>query len=80
MTELALAGGGQARVLETDGDQVALAATRAFPPGSTLEGSAAELGDLRVKVRACKKQRDEFRVEGRFVNLSREQRERLLRA
>jgi hypothetical protein len=80
MTELvlALSGGGRARLHRTDGDDVELVASRAFPPGSTLHGEAPGLGSMRVKVRACKKDGDEFRVAGRFVNLSREQRARLL--
>ncbi len=68
-----LDGGGRARVMQTDGDRVTLSSDRAFPPGADLEGSSA-IGRLRVKVRGSKRQGDEFRVEGRFVNLSRAQR------
>jgi hypothetical protein len=73
--------GGEARVIETDGDRITLETTRAFPPGAPLlahvEGSAEA---YRVKVRSCKRTPDDtlFRVDGRLVNLSREQRERLL--
>jgi hypothetical protein len=71
--ELALEGGGRATLVETDGDRVTLLATRPFPPGSPLAGEGP-LGTLRVKVRGCKRDGEAFRVDGRFVNLSREQR------
>lgn len=76
MTELELEGGGRASVVETDGDRVSLRSTRAFPPGSPLSGTSP-LGTLRIKVRSCRKEGDVFHVDGRFVNLSREQRQRL---
>jgi hypothetical protein len=69
--------GGRAELVETDGERVVIDATRAAPPGSTLEAS---LDGVRysIKVRACKKQSAAFRIEGRWVNLSRAQRDRLL--
>ena len=73
---LELEGGGRATLVETDGDRVTLHSTRAFPPGSPLSG-ASPLGALRVKVRGCKKDGDGFAIDGRFVNLSRTQREAL---
>ncbi len=74
--------GGEARVLETDGDRIALESTRAFPPGAPLvahvEGAAET---YRVKVRGSRRISDtHFRVEGRLVNLSRAARDRLLAA
>jgi hypothetical protein len=74
---LELAGGGEARIVATDGDRVELRSTRAYPPGATIEGHLAGAA-LRVKVRVCKKEGDSFAVQGRFVNLSRQQRERML--
>ena len=79
MTDLALDGGGSARIDHTDGDRVTLVATRAFPPGSTLEGALADGSRVRVKVRGSKQADAGFTVEGRFVNLSRQLREQLVR-
>ena len=82
---LGLEGGGTAEVTASDGTVVELLASRAFPPGSTL---TMRRGDdprpLRIKVRGSKRLADEgerpFRVEGRFVDLTREQRDTLLSA
>jgi len=76
--------GGEARVVETDGDFITLESTRAFPPGAPLvarsEGTGEAPGhDYRVKVRGSRRVSEGlFRVEGRLVNLSRPERERLL--
>jgi hypothetical protein len=72
--------GGEARLLETDGDHVTLESTRAFPPGSPLVARAEGTGETyRIKVRGSQRTGDGvFRVEGRFVNLSRPARDRLL--
>jgi hypothetical protein len=83
--------GGAVRIEELEGDRVAVESARAFPPGSTLEfriavaaGEAAALDAtvFRIKVRACRRAAtgDAFRVEGRFVSLSRVARELLLQA
>jgi hypothetical protein len=74
--------GGEARVLETDGDRITLESTRAFPPGSPLLAQVEGSNDTyRVKVRGSRRISDTlFRVDGRLVNLSREAREKLLRA
>ncbi len=83
MLVLDLARGGSAAVIETDGDRTTLLSTLSSPPGSTLELSLQGTS-YRVKVRGCRKQNDPdetgrvFRIEGRWVNLSRSQRERLL--
>jgi hypothetical protein len=83
MIELELERGGRAGVLETDGERVTLLAPEASPPGSTLlakfEGSAVS-----VKVRGCRRTDPDasgraFRIEGRFVSLSRALREKLSR-
>jgi hypothetical protein len=72
--------GGEARVLETDGDRITLESTRAFPPGAPLIAQVEGSSDTyRVKVRGSRRISDAlFRVEGRLVNLSREAREKLL--
>jgi hypothetical protein len=74
-----LDGGGQADLVESDGEQVTLLCPRAFPPGSTLSGSSA-IGALSIKVRRSTRALAAFRVEGRFVNLSRSQRAALSRS
>ena len=77
-----LAAGGRADVVETDGDRVVLSSTVAAAPGSSLEGEWRTVGArVRIKVRSCRREpstSDRFRVEGRFVNLSKTQRARLL--
>ena len=75
-------GGGEARVVESDGDWAVIEATQPFPIGATLRGVEAETStEYRVKVRGGKKLRDGcYRVEGRFVGMTREERERLLAA
>ena len=81
--ELSLPKGQKARLLATDGEQATLLASVAFPPGTPLELALPD-ATVRVKVRACKRTAEDaelpFRIEGRFQNLSRELRERLLAA
>lgn len=67
--------GGTALVVSIEGEHVTLLAPAAFPPGSTL---VARYGghDVSVKVRGSRKVEPDaagrcFRVEGRFVSLSR---------
>ena len=75
------AGRGTATVVESDGNVVLLDATFSSPPGSPLEGSA-EGATYKVKVRSSKKQPGEaprFLIEGRFVDLTKQQRERVTR-
>ena len=73
-------GGGEARVVESDGEWAVIEATQAFPIGATVRGVEVETGtEYRVKVRGGKKLRDAcYRVEGRFVGMTREERDRLL--
>lgn len=80
---LELEGGGTAEVTESDGAHVVVCSSRPSPPGSTLSGSAEGIGrPFRVKVRGCKKVAEAgerpFRIEGRFVDITREQRVALL--
>jgi hypothetical protein len=82
---LQLKRGGDAFVVEAQGDFVTLASVLPSPPGSTVEAShAAPVGGItvRVKVRGCRRHplpdgRDGFRIEGRFVSLTRTEREAL---
>jgi hypothetical protein len=83
--------GGSLRILHNAGERVVVISDAAFPPGSTLEfqpgvHAAERLSEalrsivLRIKVRSCQKHPETggFRIEGRFVNLSRSAREALL--
>jgi hypothetical protein len=77
-------GGGDAFIVEHTGDFVTLASTAPSPPGSTLEAafSGERSVTVRVKVRGCRRHdlpdgREGFRIEGRFVSLTRAEREAL---
>jgi hypothetical protein len=65
---------------------VALISTRPYPPGATLRGSAPEsdLAPYVIKVKACRRQAGSqpavYEVRGRFVNLTRAQRQQLERS
>ncbi len=93
LARLSLSSGGEAGVVETDGVRAVLVSSAPFPPGATLLGESDDgLGAYALKVQRCRREppptemeappRDavppRFRVEGRWVNLSRPQRERLL--
>jgi hypothetical protein len=81
MIELLLERGGAAVVLETDGERVTVLAPAASPPGSTLN-ARLDGANVAIKVRGCRRTEPdasgrEFRIEGRFVSLSRALREKL---
>lgn len=81
MIELSLDRGGSALVLETDGERVTVLAPEASPPGSTL-AARLEGASVSIKVRGCRRVEADaagraFRIEGRFVSLSRALREKL---
>jgi hypothetical protein len=69
--------GGSAELVETDGDHVVVEATRSAPPGATLSATLDGVA-YSIKVRGAKRTGDVFRIEGRWVNLSRAQRERVV--
>lgn len=81
---LDLASGGNAWLSKIEGENGTIETERAWPPGSTVELVVAGAA-LRLKVRQCRRLEAEgepegkarFRVEGRWVNLSRAQRESL---
>ncbi len=77
---LELSRGGDAELLSSDGALAAISSSVPSPPGSTLEGRASDFPQLfALKVKHCKKQPDgRFRIDGKWVNLSREQRARVL--
>ena len=78
-------GGGDAFIVEHTGDFVQLASSAPSPPGSTVEAihsAGARSVTLRVKVRGCRRDplpdgREGFRIDGRFVSLTRGDRELL---
>jgi hypothetical protein len=80
---LELKRGGDAFIVESSGDFVTLASVLSSPPGSTLEAvhtHGARSVTVRVKVRGCRRAglpdgREGFRIEGRFVSLTRSDRE-----
>jgi hypothetical protein len=78
---LELEKGGSALVVELVGERVTLLSPVAAPPGSSLVGSY-EGARLVVKARGSRKVEPDaegrsFRVEGRFVGLTRDLREKL---
>jgi hypothetical protein len=75
---LTLETGGTAVVVESDGSSVVLRSTTAAPPGSIVVGACdGDARPYRIKVRACARDRTSdavaFRVQGRFVDITREQ-------
>lgn len=85
MDELELEDGTRVSILETDGDRVVLSAEKPAPPGATLKLKfVKESASYHVKVRGSRRVEDEggvqFRIEGRWVNLTRAQRERVCSA
>jgi phage gp45-like len=80
---LSLKRGGDAFIVEHSGDFVVLASTAPSPPGSTVEAThvgGARSVVVRVKVRGCRRDnlpdgREGFRIDGRFVSLTRSDRE-----
>jgi hypothetical protein len=76
---LTVASGGNAAIVENQGDHVTLRSSVPSPPGSTLALLHESLA-IQVKVRGCKRLPEEslpFRIEGRFVSLTRAAREKL---
>lgn len=70
---LTIAGGGQAAIVENQGDYVVVRASVASPPGSTLSMAFGDLA-VQVKVRGCKRLAESqlpFRIEGRLVSFTR---------
>jgi hypothetical protein len=80
MLEVPLRRGGAARIVSADSERVTLEAPFASPPGSTLELVVAD-ATLGVKVQRCRRLEAEgassFRIDGRWISLSRVQRDAL---
>lgn len=72
--------GGEARLVQTDGDHVTVEATRPFPTGATLLAvDPATRVEYRIKVKNGRRVREGwFRIEGRFVSLTKAERAALL--
>jgi len=76
---LSIVPGGEAAIVENQGDHVVVRSSIASPPGSTLSMKHGELSVL-VKVRGCKRLAESqlpFRIEGRLISLTRVARETL---
>jgi hypothetical protein len=72
--------GGTAEILSMADDKITLRSTHPSPPGSRIEGGVAcdRPVTLRVKIHACRKEPDgAFVLEGRALDLTRADRERL---
>ena len=69
--------GGTATLLETDGHFVRLLSSRSAPPGAPLTAINETNVRFQLKVRGCRRSPehpDRFIIDGRFYNLTREQR------
>jgi len=76
---LTIDSGGEAAIVENQGDHVVLRSSIASPPGSTLTMKHGDLPVL-VKVRGCKRLSESqlpFRIEGRLVSVTRSARDTL---
>jgi hypothetical protein len=75
-------GEGQARLVETDGQRAVVESTLPFAAGATLVGvDPATSSEYRIKVRGGRRIDDTwFRIEGRFVSLTKGERARMLSA
>lgn len=75
-------GEGQARLVESDGQRAIVESTLPFAAGATLIGiDLATGGEYRIKVRGGRRIDDTwFRIEGRFVSLTKAERDAVLAA
>jgi hypothetical protein len=72
-------GAGEARLVETDGERAVLESSQPFPAGATLIGHSSSGVEYRVKVRGGRRIDERwFRIEGRFVSLTKSQRAEIL--
>jgi hypothetical protein len=75
--------GGEAAIVNNEGERVVLESSVASPPGSTLEVERDGLV-VRVKVRSCRRDPSgaarPFRIEGRLVSFDNAARKRLFGA
>lgn len=72
--------GGDATLVRIEGEAASLISTTPHPPGSRVRGSLQDGTTIVFKTHASKKRDDgRFDLEGRFLDLRREVRERLER-
>jgi hypothetical protein len=73
--------GGTWEIVESDGTHAVVHSSRSSPPGSTLTGKAdGETRPYRLKVRSCRRVDANplpFLIEGRLVDVTRDQKARL---
>jgi hypothetical protein len=79
---ISISGHGAGRILSTDGARVVIEAETAAPPGASLSCSTEGATLLfKMKVSSCKRAQAgataRYVIEGRFVDVTREQREAL---
>jgi hypothetical protein len=74
---LSFDGGGAWEIVESDGTNAVARSSKASPPGSTLTGTATGASrPYRLKVRSCRRVDESdlpFVIEGRLVDITREQ-------
>lgn len=74
-------GHGEADIVSTDGTRVVLVCSSSAPPGASLTCTLGGAPPFRIKVSSCRRSSGsaakEFRIEGRFVDLTREQRAKI---
>lgn len=73
--------GGSATITQSDGNLVTVHSTLASPPGSPLLGKTQDGVPYEIKVRGCKRIKEQpltYEIHGRFMNLSRANREKVM--
>ena len=73
--------GGDATVIETDGERLVVLSTRAAAPGQPLTADAdlQNAARVRLKVQGCRRESDgRFRIHGRWLDLTRAAREEIV--
>jgi hypothetical protein len=73
--------GGEADVVEADGQRAVVLSTRAAAPGQPLTArvAMASAAQVRLKVQGCKREADgRFRIQGRWLDLTRAMRDEIV--
>lgn len=74
MVHLRWAAGGEAEVIETDGERAIVRSSRSAAPGTPLAATSdlPSSSPLKLKVHGCRKEADGwFRIHGRWLDLTR---------
>lgn len=77
MVAITLSKGGCARLTELDGERGALQSDTAAAPGSRLVGTVEGGRTVCLKVHRCVRVEESYRIEGRFIDLTRQMRQHL---